>query len=140
MAHATVSPLLKGANEPIPSWGFITETVQFQGIMFTSSFLQAAVAGLILGIDFLRRFKITVVPETSQILFACTAAALPARSFLPTFAQFPAAPPTLPGPQDTSPSPKLPVRVSKVNTSNSSSKGHQSMLDPPLWTCSEDSG
>jgi hypothetical protein len=37
-------------------------------------FLQAAVAGPILGIDFLRKFSITVAPETSQIMFACTAA------------------------------------------------------------------
>jgi hypothetical protein len=50
-------PLLKGADEqPIPSWGLIQKTVQFQGKLFTSSFLQAAVAGPILGIDFLRKF------------------------------------------------------------------------------------
>jgi hypothetical protein len=73
---------VKGANgKQIPSWGFITETVQFQGKMFTSGFLQAAVAGPILGIDFLRKFKITVAPETSQILFACTAAAPPGNFF-----------------------------------------------------------
>jgi hypothetical protein len=34
--------------------------------------LQAAVAGPILGIDFLRNFRITVAPEISQVLFACT--------------------------------------------------------------------
>jgi hypothetical protein len=46
-------PLLKGANgQPVPSWGFIKKTVQFQGKLFASSFLQAAVAGPILGIDF----------------------------------------------------------------------------------------
>jgi hypothetical protein len=50
-------PLLKGADgQPIPSWGFTKKTVQFQGKFFTSSFLQAAVAGPILGIDFLRKF------------------------------------------------------------------------------------
>jgi hypothetical protein len=102
----------------IPSWGFITKTVQFQGKMFTSSLLQAAVAGPILGIDFLRKFKITLAPENSQILFACTAAAPPAKSFLPTFAQFPVAPLAPPGSQYTSPSPTLPV--SQVKTSNSS--------------------
>jgi hypothetical protein len=48
---------LKGADgQPIPSWGFIKKTVQFQGKLFTSSFFQAAVAGPILGIDFLRKF------------------------------------------------------------------------------------
>jgi hypothetical protein len=47
-------PLLKRADgQPIPSWGFITKTVQFQGKLFTSSFLQATVAGPTLGIDFL---------------------------------------------------------------------------------------
>jgi hypothetical protein len=53
--------------------------VQFQGKLFTSTFLQAAVAGPFLGIvDFLRKFKVTVSPEISQIQFACSAAALPA--------------------------------------------------------------
>jgi hypothetical protein len=33
------------------------------------------VAGPILDIDFLRKFRITVAPETSQVLFACTATA-----------------------------------------------------------------
>jgi hypothetical protein len=77
--------------------------------MFTSSFLQAAIAGTILGIDFLQKFKITVASETSQTLFVCTAVAPPAKSLLPTFAQLHAAPATLPGPQDTSPSPAPPV-------------------------------
>jgi hypothetical protein len=64
-------PLLKGADgQPIPSGVFIQKTVQFQGKIFTSSFLQAAVAGPILGIDFLRKFKVTVVPEINQIQFA----------------------------------------------------------------------
>jgi hypothetical protein len=73
------SPLLKGADgQPIPSWCFIQKTVQVQDKYYTSSFLQAAVAGPILGIDFLRKFKVTAVPEISQIQFACTAAAPPA--------------------------------------------------------------
>jgi hypothetical protein len=45
--------LLKGADgQHIPPWGFIKKTVQFQGKLFTSTFLQAAVARPILGIDF----------------------------------------------------------------------------------------
>jgi hypothetical protein len=40
-------------------------------MLFTAKFFQAAVAGPILGIDFLRKFRITVAPETSQVLFAC---------------------------------------------------------------------
>jgi hypothetical protein len=53
--------------------------VQFQGKLFTAAFLQAAVAGPILGIDYLRKFKICVSPEINQIQFACSAAASPAR-------------------------------------------------------------
>jgi hypothetical protein len=69
-------PLLKGADgQPIPTRGFVSKTVQFQGKLFTAEFLQAAVAGPILGIDFLRKFRITVAPETSQVLFACMATA-----------------------------------------------------------------
>jgi hypothetical protein len=46
-------PLFKGADgQPIPSLGFKQKTVQFQGKLFTSTFLQVAVAGPILGIDF----------------------------------------------------------------------------------------
>jgi hypothetical protein len=82
-------PLLKGADgQPIPSWGFVSKTVQFQGKLFTTKFLQATVAGPILGIDFLRKFRITVAPETSQVLFACTATApATAEPFCPTFRQ-----------------------------------------------------
>ncbi len=75
-------PLLKGADgEPIPSWGFIQKTVQFQGKLFASTFLQAP----ILGIDFLRKFKVTDVPEINQIQFGCTAAASPV-PYLPSAA------------------------------------------------------
>ncbi len=55
-----------------PLLGFISKTVQFQGKLFTVIFLQATVAGPILGIDFLRKFRITVA-ETSQVLFASMA-------------------------------------------------------------------
>jgi hypothetical protein len=83
-------PLLKGADgQPIPSWGFIKKTVQFQGKLFISTFLQAAVASPILGIDFLSKSKVLVSPELSQIQFACSAAAPPAY-ILPS-----AAPPAL---------------------------------------------
>jgi hypothetical protein len=92
-------PLLKRANGlPIPSGGLNKKTVQFQGKLFTFSFLQAAVAGPILGIDFLRRFRIPVAPETSQIMFTCMTAAQPvAKPSLPSFFKRAAGPPTLPG-------------------------------------------
>ncbi len=45
--------LLKGADgQPIPSWGFIQKTVQFQGKLFTSTFLQAAVQALFWAVTF----------------------------------------------------------------------------------------
>jgi hypothetical protein len=53
--------------------GFIQKPVQFQGKLFPSTFLQAVVAGPILGIVFLQKF--TVSPEINQIQFACSAAA-----------------------------------------------------------------
>ncbi len=69
-------PLFKGADgQPIPLWGFVSKTAQFQGKLYTARFLQAVVAGPILGIDFLRKFRITVATQTSQLLFACTATA-----------------------------------------------------------------
>ncbi len=78
-------PLLRGADgQPIPSWGFIHKTVQFQGKFFVANFLQAAVAGPILGIDFLRKFKVTVSPDTSQVQFACTLADSSASNLLTT--------------------------------------------------------
>ncbi len=64
--QAHLAPSLKGADgQPIPSWGFIQKTVQFQGKLLTSTFLQAAVAGPVRGIDFLRKLKVIVSPEIS---------------------------------------------------------------------------
>jgi hypothetical protein len=67
------NPLLEFHHQNCP---ISRQNVHFQ-------FLQVAVAGPILGIDLLRKFKITVAPKTSQILFACTAAAPPTKPFLP---------------------------------------------------------
>jgi hypothetical protein len=51
-------PLLKGENDlPIPSWGFLTKAVQFQRKLFTFCFLQAAVAGPILGLNLKKNSK-----------------------------------------------------------------------------------
>ncbi len=148
-------PLLKGADgKPIPSWGFLKKTVQFQGKLFTSSFLQAALTGPILGIDFLRKFKVTVVP-INQIQFACTAVASPA-PFLPSavspapilFLGALSAPPCL---FRTPPAPvpvpiQLPIATTstqhpaisalvvwnpEVKSSSFSSRDNQSLLDPP---------
>jgi hypothetical protein len=56
-----------------------------------------------LGIDFLRQFRITVAPETSQVLFACTAKAPAAKSFLPNVS--PIAEPSVSVPPATQPIP-----------------------------------
>ncbi len=111
-------PLLKGADgQPIPSWGFIQKTVQFQGKLFTSSFLPTAVAGPILGIDFLRKFKVTVAPEISQIHFACTAAASSASSSLSSL--FTAASSVLPCLPSVTPVPApVPIQLPAQTTSS----------------------
>jgi hypothetical protein len=54
-----------------PLGASLKKTLQFQGKLFTSSFLQAAVAGPTLVIDFLRKFKVIVAPEINQIQFTC---------------------------------------------------------------------
>jgi hypothetical protein len=109
-------PLLKGADgQPIPSWGFIKKTVQFQGKLFTSTFLQATVAGPILGIDFLRKFKVIVSPELSQIQFACSAAA-PSAHILPS----------------ATPSAHItPPAAPPASYCSSSSRENKYLLDPP---------
>jgi hypothetical protein len=65
--------------------GFYPKNCAISRQLFTSTFLQAAVAGPILGIDFLRKFEVIVSPEISQIQFTCSAAALPA-NILPSAA------------------------------------------------------
>jgi hypothetical protein len=139
-------PLLKGADgQPIPSWGFIKKTVQFQGKLYTSSFFKAAVAGPILGIDFLRKFKVTVAPDINQIQFACTAVASPA-TYLPAAASL-ASPclfssPTVPAPVPiqlpAAATSSQPPAISayevwnpEVKSSSFSSRKNQSLLDPP---------
>jgi hypothetical protein len=66
-------PTLNGANGlPIPTWGTVTKNVRFQGKTFKHTFLQAAVAGPILGIDFLKQFNVTIAPAANKVLFAST--------------------------------------------------------------------
>jgi hypothetical protein len=87
---SNTGPLVKWADgQPIPSWGFVSKTIQFQGKLFTAKFLQAIVAGPILGIDFSRKFRITVGSETTQVLFACTQRRpkLPSKHLCPMFRQ-----------------------------------------------------
>jgi hypothetical protein len=125
--------------------GVLFKKLQFQGKLFTSTFLQAAVAGPILGIDFLRKFKVIVSLEQSQIQFACSAAA-PSAHILPS-----EAPPTSYCLSSSTPVPapvliQLPtattsfqppaisaylVRNPEVKSSSFSVRENQSLLEPP---------
>jgi hypothetical protein len=64
--QAHLAPSLKGQMANPSPLGVLSKKLQFRGKLFTSTFLQAAVAGPILGIDFLRKFKVIVSPEISR--------------------------------------------------------------------------
>jgi hypothetical protein len=112
---------------------------------FTSTFLQAAVVGPILGIDFLRKFKVIVSPELSQIQFACSAAA-PSAHIVPSAAPHasyclssstpvPAPVPIQPHTVTTSSQPPslsaYLVRNPEVKSSSFSFRENKSLSDPP---------
>jgi hypothetical protein len=79
-------PLLEGADgQPIPSWGFIKKTGQFQGKLLHQPFCKQLWLVPSWALTFLRKFKVTVSPEVNQIHLACSAAAQPA-NFLPSAA------------------------------------------------------
>ncbi len=126
----------QGANGPIPLWGFITKTVQFQGKLFTSNFLLPTFCKQLLLVPFwtlisFKRFRITVAAETSQIMFACMAAAHPtAKPSMPSFCKCAAGPPALPG--ITPPPPTSQAKGSQVDLFQSNSPGNQSRVDPPV--------
>jgi hypothetical protein len=109
--------------------GFVSKAVQFQGKLFTSRSLQAVVAGHILGIDFLRKFKITIAPETSQVLFACAAATpVTATHSLPSSSQHSAGTPTLLADPDFPCLPTLLARDLQVKSFQSVNQGSQFFL------------
>jgi hypothetical protein len=142
-------PLLKGADgQPIPSWGFIKKLCNFKASFLHQLFLQAAVAGPILGIDFFRKFKVIVSPELSQIQFACSAepppadilssAAPPTSYCLSSLTLVPA--PVLIQPPTATTSSQPPaistylVRNPEVKLSSFSFRENKSLLDsPPLF-------
>jgi hypothetical protein len=144
---AHLVPFSKGQMGSLSPLGVsFKKTVQFQGKLFTSSFLQAAVAGPILGIDFLKKFKVTVSPDINQIQFACAAAASPA-PYLPTaaspaspclFCSLPVpalGPIQLPAAATSSQPPAISaydIRNPEVKSSSFSSRKNQSQSDPPL--------
>jgi hypothetical protein len=98
--------------------------------------LQAAVAGPILGIDFLRKFKVTVSPDTSQVQFACTLAAPSASNLFTTVSSAssclssptPVRAPVPIQPSTATTSPRNP----EVKTSAFSPRQNQPFSTPPL--------
>jgi hypothetical protein len=78
------------------------------------------------------KFRITVTPENSQIMFACTSTAQTAATIsLPSFSKHKAGLPA--PPEATPPPPPTPkARGSQVDLLQSSSQGNQSIVDLPL--------
>jgi hypothetical protein len=66
-------PHLVGANgKPIPAWGLRCRTVCFPGHNFEFDFLLAADATPILGMDFLAKFELSIIPAKQQVLHAAS--------------------------------------------------------------------
>jgi hypothetical protein len=66
-------PHLVGANgKQIPAWGLRRRTVCFSGHNFEFDFLLVAVATPILGMDFLARFELSIIPAKQQVLHAAS--------------------------------------------------------------------
>jgi hypothetical protein len=66
-------PHLVGANgKQNPTWGFRRRTVCFSGQTFEFDFLLAAVATPLLGMDFLTKFKLSIIPSLQQVLYTAS--------------------------------------------------------------------
>jgi hypothetical protein len=66
-------PHLLGANsKPIPAWGLHRRSACFAGHNFEFDFLLAAVATPILGMDFLAKLELSIIPAKQQVLHAAT--------------------------------------------------------------------
>ncbi|MFN9909164.1 MAG: hypothetical protein ACK56F_24100, partial [bacterium] len=70
---APSGPKLRGAaGQLIPCWGEKTFDLSFQGRRFSWTFLLAAVSFPIIGIDFLRHFKLMVDPAANALVDKCS--------------------------------------------------------------------
>ena len=68
-SQTPLGPKLIGANgAQIPTWGFQKQTVTFGSQQYTHDFLLAKVATPILGLDFFRRFHLSIHPLQCQVL------------------------------------------------------------------------
>ena len=70
---AQSGPKLVGVQgTAIPTWGYQQKTVVFGTARFTFNFLLANVATPIIGVDFLKKFRLNVSPSLGQVIFAAT--------------------------------------------------------------------
>jgi len=70
---APSGPKLRGAaGQLIPCWGEKTFNLSFQGRKFSWTFLLAAVSFPIIGVDFLRHFKLMVDPAANALVDKCS--------------------------------------------------------------------
>jgi hypothetical protein len=70
-------PHLVGANGKIvPVWGRRRQTVSFAGQDFEFDFFLAAVATPIIGMDFLAKFELSIIPAKQQVLHAASGCTL----------------------------------------------------------------
>jgi hypothetical protein len=67
----STGPHLMGANgKLVPAWGHRHQTVSFAGHDFEFDFFLAAVATPIIGMDFLAKFELSIIPAKQQVLHA----------------------------------------------------------------------
>jgi hypothetical protein len=68
-SQTPLGPKLLGANSAsIPTWGFQTKTIKIGTNTFEHEFLLAKVAIPILGLDFFRKFQLSIHPLQCQVL------------------------------------------------------------------------
>jgi hypothetical protein len=73
----STSPHLVGANgQPVPVWGRRRQTACFADHNFEFDFFLAAVATPIIGMDFLAKFELTIIPAKQQVLHAASGCTL----------------------------------------------------------------
>ncbi len=139
------SPSQRGRWAAYPLLGLNPKNCAISRQTFHIHFFTSHCGWSILGIDFLRKFKVTVAPEINQIQFTCTAAASPAL-YLPSAAlsaspylfSFPLAlapvPIQLPAAATSSQPPAVSaheVRNPELKSSSFSSRENQSLFNPP---------
>ena len=68
-SQTPLGPKLLGANgASIPTWGFQTKTIKIGTTQFEHEFLLAKVAIPILGLDFFRKFQLSIHPLQCQVM------------------------------------------------------------------------